>query len=447
MKIIIKPQGQCELMVRHLLLYIAISFITILYPSFSDAGQLAWPVSCIPGVTCDRDSFSIGFPDLDGDLKAFDCRRAGYKGHTGTDVFVPDVDRGVSVVAAESGEVVWVQDGRFDRCPDPNEPQCRAGIKKICSMPSDSTGRVFSVNCTNGACDCLWGFNPGNFVLLRHDTTTGVAMTFYAHLKKESISVKVGQTVSRGEKLAEVGSSGNALRPHLHFGVWAVNAGLVDLVDPWSGQCGTNDSASLWEFDPPYRADLLVERKGRGYGEVRADVDSFSCGKECSGSFIPGTTVTLKAVSSAGSTFAGWGGDCTSTTETCTFVISGKSRVRAVFQDIEAPRIVSFHVPPISDGPTVPITYLNAEDNVSVSSYLITESAERPSLGDEGWQGSVPRSFTLSSPVSKAIYAWARDMSGNISQPSKATVNYSGAAAKVSFKPDTLHPVVVDGKM
>jgi murein DD-endopeptidase MepM/ murein hydrolase activator NlpD len=39
----------------------------------------------------------------------------------------------------------------------------------------------------------------------------------YAHLKKGSVMVKAGDTVKAGQKIAEVGNSGNAPFSHLHY--------------------------------------------------------------------------------------------------------------------------------------------------------------------------------------------------------------------------------------
>lgn len=40
---------------------------------------------------------------------------------------------------------------------------------------------------------------------------------FYAHLKPGSIKVKVGEKINEGQKIAEIGNSGNSVEPHLHF--------------------------------------------------------------------------------------------------------------------------------------------------------------------------------------------------------------------------------------
>ena len=47
------------------------------------------------------------------------------------------------------------------------------------------------------------------------DITNGDVLTRYAHCSK--LLVKEGEKVKQGEKIAEVGSTGNSTGPHLHF--------------------------------------------------------------------------------------------------------------------------------------------------------------------------------------------------------------------------------------
>jgi len=56
----------------------------------------------------------------------------------------------------------------------------------------------------------------GNTVMIDHGS--GI-WTLYGHIRNGGIKVKVGQQVKKGEKIAEVGSTGRSTGPHLHFEV------------------------------------------------------------------------------------------------------------------------------------------------------------------------------------------------------------------------------------
>lgn len=59
-----------------------------------------------------------------------------------------------------------------------------------------------------------WDGGYGNRVIIRHNSTVS---TLYGHCSK--ILVEAGQTVSKGQAIAKVGSTGNSTGPHCHFEV------------------------------------------------------------------------------------------------------------------------------------------------------------------------------------------------------------------------------------
>jgi murein DD-endopeptidase MepM/ murein hydrolase activator NlpD len=59
-------------------------------------------------------------------------------------------------------------------------------------------------------------FAAGNYVILQHPEGECSA---YLHLKEDSIRVKVGETVSCGQHIADVGNTGDSFGAHLHFQV------------------------------------------------------------------------------------------------------------------------------------------------------------------------------------------------------------------------------------
>ncbi len=64
----------------------------------------------------------------------------------------------------------------------------------------------------------------GNYVMIDHGSNI---ITIYMHAS--SVDVSQGQSVSRGEKIASVGSTGRSTGPHLHFGVREDG----EYVNPW----------------------------------------------------------------------------------------------------------------------------------------------------------------------------------------------------------------------
>ena len=70
-------------------------------------------------------------------------------------------------------------------------------------------GKVYSCGC---------GYGYGNYVIIDHGISGGkYYRTVYAHLKPGSITVQTGQKVNQGQKIGEVGTTGNSSGYHLHF--------------------------------------------------------------------------------------------------------------------------------------------------------------------------------------------------------------------------------------
>jgi murein DD-endopeptidase MepM/ murein hydrolase activator NlpD len=221
--------------------------------SVGTGSKLIWPIDCVPGETC---SDYIGYPDIDQDGRAFNCGAPGYKGHQGTDINITweQMDAGVDVLAAAAGQVLWVFDGKYDRCPNATETDCQPPNSSL--QPGLISGHTVCTGsgnyCGTGSCCCFWCFAGGNLVVIRHTGIPGVFATRYDHLKKNSIVVAPGEIVQQGQKIAEAGSAGNSSGPHLHFEVWG--SGFYELADPWAGPCGPNTNNPLWAFDPPWQS-------------------------------------------------------------------------------------------------------------------------------------------------------------------------------------------------
>ena len=80
---------------------------------------------------------------------------------------------------------------------------------------ADGTVVATNSSCTHNwgksySCGCGGGY--GNYVMISH---AGGKMTVYGHLT--SLTVSSGQSVSRGQVIGYVGSTGNSTGPHLHY--------------------------------------------------------------------------------------------------------------------------------------------------------------------------------------------------------------------------------------
>jgi murein DD-endopeptidase MepM/ murein hydrolase activator NlpD len=212
---------------------------------------LSWPIDCVPDETC----VNLGYPDIDDDGMAFDCSDPAYAGHEGTDIGITSdmMEAGTAVRAAADGTVWFATDGKYDLCPNDDEPDCQNPPSyEAGSMTGTTVCTELGPYCNDGSGgQCFWCFAGGNVIVILHDDVPGVFATRYDHLKRDSVRVQPGDRVTRGETIAEVGSAGNSTGPHLHFEVWST--GYYVLTEPWAGTCGPNEGPSLWANDPPWQ--------------------------------------------------------------------------------------------------------------------------------------------------------------------------------------------------
>lgn len=200
-------------MIRLIVLFVLVSASVYTAAAQPYRGKLILPIRGV----LDKDFVVVNHVDHDVNANAIrdhGCGRQTYDGHQGTDFVLKSfrqMDSGVTVIAAAAGVVTAV----VDTFPDRNKVSV--------------VSRGY-----------------GNYVALLHPN--GLA-TYYAHNRKGSAVVAVGDTVDVGEALALVGSSGNSEDPHVHFEVW-------QLVDPFEGGC--SPTPSLWQDQPPYQTQLRV---------------------------------------------------------------------------------------------------------------------------------------------------------------------------------------------
>jgi murein DD-endopeptidase MepM/ murein hydrolase activator NlpD len=183
---------------------------------------------------------------------------SGYN-HKGTDIFSWPYGwqkmntNAVEVIAAAPGVIIGKDDGNFDQ------------------------------NCAFCTSSCNW-----NAVYIQH---ADGSIAWYGHMKLGSLTSKnVGATVTTGEYLGVMGSSGNSTGPHLHFEVYT-NGSYTQLVDPWNGPCNSlNPGVSWWANQQPYRVStlnkIMTHATPPQLGNCPADENPNG-----SSNFLPGNTV------------------------------------------------------------------------------------------------------------------------------------------------------------
>jgi hypothetical protein len=138
-----------------------------------------------------------------------------YDGHGGIDFAIKDFYQmmiGVDIYAARSGKIVYLKDGMYDK-------ETKRSKKKA------------------------------NAISIQH---TDGSIAYYAHMKENSITklgLKLGDMIKVGQKIGEVGSSGDSTGPHLHFHI-RQNGKFIDPM---------TDRVHRFDFNPKYKNNMVFQ--------------------------------------------------------------------------------------------------------------------------------------------------------------------------------------------
>ena len=110
-----------------------------------------------------------------------------------------------------------------------------------------------------GEPDAINSSGRGNRITIRHDHAPEPRYSVYAHCRQDTASVSVGDRVSAGQQIAEVGSSGDSSAPHLHVAYYEFDGWARCRMLPMAFTVAVSDEAvvtgvpqSGLQLDPPF---------------------------------------------------------------------------------------------------------------------------------------------------------------------------------------------------
>lgn len=198
----------------------ALFLLLILIPSklYAEQPIINWPVDCEINESC----WIIHYVDVDPskNSKDYTCGNLTYNEHKGTDIAIKNLyefRQGTDVLATANGTVLRIRNNAPDVIFN------KAYLEQLKTSKKQECGNGLIIDHGDG-----W-------------------TTQYCHMKKGSIIVSPGNTVTTGQKIGQIGMSGVTEFPHLHMTVR--HEGTV--IDPFTGKtmqdnCGQQKN-SLWD--------------------------------------------------------------------------------------------------------------------------------------------------------------------------------------------------------
>ena len=203
------------------------------------------------------------------------------------------------------------------------------------SYEYDKLNRLKSVTYSNGGGTQTYSYDAaGNLLSLVNTPPAPGAITLTVAVSGGGSGTVTGSGINCGAVCATNPATGATVSltataaPGSTFDGWGgacSGTGACDVIMNQSQNVTASFSTAL-----PSRFDLMVSRSGSGSGSISSSPTGISCGSTCSTNFESGTTVTLSATPISGSTFAGWGGNC-SGSASCVVTMNAARNVSATF--------------------------------------------------------------------------------------------------------------------
>lgn len=167
----------------------------------------------------------------------------------------------------------------------------------------------------------------------------------------------------------------------------------------WSGDCSGMVPTCTLTMDANRTVEaifnqnafsLSVELRGAGEGRVTSEPAGVDCAQDCDRVFDRDTMVTLTAAPEGNSEFAGWQGDCSGNSPTCTLVMDSDRRARARFVVPQRELVVQLEGPGAGSVESVPAGIAcppdcAAEFELDAAVTLMAMAA--PANDFDGWSG------------------------------------------------------------
>lgn len=156
---------------------------------YANSNSYWWPIGSVETTTRDGKTYADGEPENTITTSYFGDTEGRSHSHKGIDIANYSGINTTNIIASRSGEVVYPT----------SDNQTNYGDNGCISCERSNDGGGF-----------------GNYVKIKHSDGK---YTIYAHMAKDSITVRAGDVVEQGEVIGKMGNSGNTSGTHLHFAV------------------------------------------------------------------------------------------------------------------------------------------------------------------------------------------------------------------------------------